>query len=54
MKAYAFFVALFVVSVAAFFVGAFTNNSPLVAVGIGTTVVLYLTRWRFFPRPPED
>ncbi len=54
MKTYALFVALFIVSVVAFFVGAFINNVPLAAVGIGTTVVLYLTRWRFFPKPPED
>ena len=49
MKLYWVYVALFLLSLAAFFAGAFTANAALIAAGILSTVVLFFVRRWFLP-----
>ena len=50
MKLYWVYVALFLLSLIAFFAGTFTANVALIAAGIVSTVVLFLVRRWFLPR----
>ena len=53
MKRYLVFVVFFVVSLLAFFIGAFAGIMPLVIVGIAGTIVLFVVRKSFIPRDYE-
>ena len=50
MKKSSLFAALFVISLALFFVGAVTGNIPVALFGMAVTLVLYLTRRAFLPK----
>ena len=51
MSKYILFVLLTLVSLLAFFVGAFTGILPLMYGGIAGTFVLFVARRSFIPRP---
>ena len=50
MRKYFVFVGFFVVSMLAFFIGAFTGIMPLVFAGLAGTLVLFVVRKSFIPR----
>ena len=50
MKKYIVFVGLFLVSMLAFFIGAFAGILPLAFVGIAGTLVLFVVRRYFISR----
>lgn len=54
MRKYLVFVVLFLVSLLAFFVGAFTGILPLMYAGIAGTFVLFVVSRSFIPRPPVE
>ena len=49
MRLYWLYLALFLVSLLLFFVGAFTGIVPLILAGIASTVVLFMVRRWFLP-----
>ena len=51
MSKYLVFVLLSLVSVLAFFVGAFTGILPLMYAGIAGTFILFVVSRSFIPRP---
>ena len=53
MKKYLVFVVFFVVSMLAFFIGAFAGIMPLMIAGIAGTLVLFVVRKSFMPRWDE-
>ena len=50
-KRYLVFVVFFVVSMLAFFIGAFAGLMPLMYAGIAGTLVLFVARSSFIPSP---
>ncbi len=50
MRQYLVFVVFFVVSMLAFFIGAFAGIMPLVFAGITGTLLLFVVRKSFIPR----